>query len=87
MSIVKGQLQDVPYSSELTRSALALSHKQDPVQIFRAALLGSGGGVNAAPRMTGSRNLSFVGERVHCQNLERAYGKLALKPGNWGIPR
>lgn len=33
VSIVKGQLQDAPYSSELTRSALALSHKQDPFQI------------------------------------------------------
>lgn len=33
VSIVTGQLQDVPYSSKLTRSVLALSHKWDPIQI------------------------------------------------------
>lgn len=36
VSIVKGQLQDVPYSSELTRYALVLSHKQKPLTNFRA---------------------------------------------------
>lgn len=42
VSIVKGQLQDVPYSSELTRSVVALSREWDPIQISGRRIWGEG---------------------------------------------
>lgn len=76
VSIVKGQLQDVPYSSELTRSAPALSHKQDPIQFSGRRSWGAEGGVNSAPRVMRSRNLFFfflIGEHVRSHRLQRVY--------------
>lgn len=63
VSIVKGQLQDVPYSSKLTRSVLALSHNWDPIQISGRRSWG----VGAAPRLI---TQSFImGEREHFLHL------------------